>query len=211
MSTHRDACRTHWGERRLAREAMNGSDAAYAELALRYMPMIRTICRFRIRDSFTASETANDILHKVIETVRQYAKGRGKLATWIGNIAHNTCTDVLRARGVEHISLEEEVRSGRRADNLIVTDVYGPNREMKRIDRRYTAILNAMSTLSERDQYIIRLRALGHSFCEIGVFVELSRNAAKLAYWRAIQKIKQLCGVRMRIHTCDHYFKAKGA
>lgn len=189
-----NTCIDDCSDRELARCVDGGDKGACSELAKRYMPLIRTICRFRIRDAFCASETANDILAEVYRCIGKYANGRGKLSTWIGRVAHNCCSDAIQGLGEDDISLDDLSREKNTDPHLIHYDRAHDRADTAR-DVRMDRAHHALASLSDREQFAVRLRLLGHSFLEVGTAMAITRIAAKQLYWRAVQRMKNICGV----------------
>lgn len=75
-----------------------GDDSAYATLYDRYAPMLFGVIRNIVREEADAENLLQDCFVKVWRNIGSYEASKGRLATWLLNIARNTAIDFTRSK-----------------------------------------------------------------------------------------------------------------
>ena len=131
----------------------------------------------------TAEEVAADVLMTVHQKLKTFRfDGRGKLTTWIFEIAKNRAIDYHRASKPEMQKFDAStlVRCERQ-------EADAPERE----DAQIGWIRDQLSQLSDQDQQILKWRALDFPFGQIGEWLGIHEGTARVRHKRALDKLKQ--------------------
>jgi RNA polymerase sigma-70 factor (ECF subfamily) len=95
----------------LARQALAGSQAAYAELVARYASPAVNVAARLVSDRALAEELAQEAFVRAFARLGTYDQER-RFSSWFFQILHNVSVDYLRRRRVETISLDTLLTAG---------------------------------------------------------------------------------------------------
>jgi RNA polymerase sigma-70 factor, ECF subfamily len=124
-----------------------------------------------------------DVLMKVHENIGTFEHGKGaKLTTWIFGIARNTAIDHHRAskknKASEQLD-EATVQHSKGGDGALA----GRNTELLKW------LEEELLKLPEQDQLLLKWRATGFSYAQIGEWLKLKEGTARVRYQRAMEKL----------------------
>jgi RNA polymerase sigma factor (sigma-70 family) len=130
----------------------------------------------------TAEEIAADVLMAVHEKLPSFRiGGRGKLTTWIFEIAKNRAIDYHRAPKSKLESL----------DVSMISAEYGEPEPLDQSDPRMAWICNQLAELSNQDQQILKWRALDFPFAQIGEWLGMNEGTVRVRHKRLLDKLKE--------------------
>jgi RNA polymerase sigma factor (sigma-70 family) len=150
--------------------ARSGSDAAFAQIALRYRRSLLRHCRSVLRDE-RAEDAVQQTLVRALIALRSGAEVR-ELSPWLHRIARNAALDEVRARGFDHVELNDELADVRSTD------------EVER-RARFRDAVSAIAALPDRQRSAVVRTAGGESPAEIAVGLGISETAARQLLHRA--------------------------
>ena len=75
------------------------SESAFSYLYQNYANVLYGVIRKVIFDEQTAQDVLQDVFVKIWNNIAQYDSGKGRIYTWMINIARNASIDKLRSRG----------------------------------------------------------------------------------------------------------------
>lgn len=118
-------------------------------------------------------------VHDKIGTFR--CGGRAKLTTWIYEIAKNRAIDYHRASRSEpeQVEFKEALGSGQREDGAYA----GRNQESLKWLRK------ELAGLTEPDQWLLKWRAAGIPYAQIGEWLGMTEGTARVRHKRAMEKL----------------------
>ena len=99
----------------LVRGALEGSEAAFREIVLRYQRPVYGLIVRMVRDQGRAEELAQDAFVKAFRALHTYDVSR-KFSAWLLTIAHHVAIDELRKGSLKMQSLDEWNEEGRSRD-----------------------------------------------------------------------------------------------
>lgn len=89
----------------LVRQALAGSEAAYADLLGRFQRPVFSLIRRMVADSALAEDLAQEVFLKAFRALASFDQER-KFSSWLFKIAHNTAIDQLRRKQLDTVALE---------------------------------------------------------------------------------------------------------
>lgn len=151
----------------------------------RYFPEVYRFVRFRLNDEHLAEDFASDVFVRLLEACRAGHGPQTNLKAWLLATASHIITDHIRRtyRRPED-ELPESIPDG--APGLPA------NYESTERDRR---LKNAMTTLTEEQQYVITLRFnQGYSLEETATLMKKNVNSVKQLQFRALNALNRMLG-----------------
>lgn len=167
--------------RDLLRQARRGDGAAYAAFLTDITPVLRRIAAARSRGR---PEDVEDIVQEVLLAVHlkrhTWAEDRA-VAPWLYAIARYKAADAARRRGMPVVDIDDlsEVLADERADDPVAARDLG--RLMDGIDARSAAIVRSVGLD-------------GDSAAEVGARMGMTDGAVRVAYHRALARLKRIAG-----------------
>lgn len=145
-------------------------------------------------DISLSEDLASEVFLEVVKSIASF-RGEADMKTWMFSIARHKWIDYLRKknRRVE-IEVLSELVGEQAANGNCEAALAG----VKGIEERYLdkELLERIYTLldvePERTRNIVKLRMEGYSFYEIGKMQGVSESSARVIYFRAKEKIKQI-------------------
>jgi RNA polymerase sigma-70 factor, ECF subfamily len=98
-----------FNETQLIERLKTGSDAAYAELYDRYAAMLYGVTLRIVTDREDAENILQDTFVKIWNKIDTYDASKGRLATWLLNIARNTAIDFTRSKAFAHKQKNQDI------------------------------------------------------------------------------------------------------
>lgn len=159
-----------------AREQLPYDTRAFVELVIRYNRKVHRTCQRMLSSAAEADDAAQEIFLSVFSGLPGF-EARSSFSTWLFQITRYECLSRLRRRQREKEELTQletnlAVQSG--------SDVH-----------RSSDVDAMLSILSIADREILTLRFVSDlSHEEVAVTLGLSRSAAKMRLYRAIERLK---------------------
>lgn len=137
-------------------------------------------------------EVVCDSLHKIIKNIDKFdiTKG-GKFTTWVFRITLNTALDRLRQTKKQPIaqSIDARAESGIQDSVALWQEPPQVSSELGQLSQNIMS--QALKSLSESDQDILRFYANGFQPKEIAALLNKTPNAVKVGHYRAKERLKQ--------------------
>ncbi len=174
----------------LVRQALAGSEQAYAELLRRFERPVFTLILRMVRDRSLAEDLAQEAFLKAFDKLPRYDPGR-KLSSWLFKIAHNTAIDHLRRREVQTSSLDEPVGGEADAPARAFEDVAAetPEAAAERADLS-RALTRAVGRLRPEYREVVLLRyQAGLGYAEIAETTGFPLGTVKTYIHRARKEL----------------------
>lgn len=165
-----------------------GEAEKFSELYDAYVRKIYDFVYFRTFHQQTAEDLTSRVFLKALEKLGQFNPNKGGFGTWLYAIARNTIIDHSRTRKIhedleeyEHIASSENVQE--QADLAI----------------RREQVLKLLENLPEEAKEVVIMRAWdGLSYKEIAVILQKSEGSVKMAFMRAVEKMKASSPVSLK-------------
>lgn len=157
-----------------------GQVREFGELYDRWAQPIYQFLYFKTWHRETAEDLAAQVFLKAFEAIRQFDADKGQFKSWLYRIAHNSVIDYYRTKKVAS-TIEDAWDLAGDTDIARDTEMVF---ELERVQAELAKLLPA-----ERQIVIYRVWQ-GLSHAEIGELLGKSEDAAKVAFSRAIRKLK---------------------
>ncbi len=134
------------------------------------------------RNSALSEDMAQEVFLEVVKSVHKY-RGESDIRTWLFSIARHKWFRYLRKKNIspEYEALSEFIPSGERPLEEKVYDESIVKRIYSLIDEE-----------NERTKKVLTMRLDGYSFYEIAQSVSVTESSARVIYFRAKNKIKEI-------------------
>ncbi|MCA3364477.1 MAG: RNA polymerase sigma factor [Roseomonas sp.] len=179
----RDARDLRWS--RLMAAAQAGDRRAYEDLLRECLPLLRQICRARLRDATEAEDAVQDTLLTIHRARASYDASR-PFRPWLVAITERRALDRIRARGR---------RSGREAALDLAAELAAPEASADATldaDRAAVKLRDAVQELPESQRTALGLTKLQDlSLQEASARSGMSVGAIKVATHRAMQTLRR--------------------
>ena len=179
----RDARDLRWS--RLMAAAQAGDRRAYEDLLRECLPLLRQICRARLRDATEAEDAVQDTLLTIHRARASYDASR-PFRPWLVAITERRALDRIRARGR---------RSGREAALDLAADLPAPTGSADAAldaDRAAAKLRDAVQDLPQSQRTALGLTKLQDmSLQEASARSGMSIGAIKVATHRAMQTLRR--------------------
>lgn len=171
----------------LIQQAIQGRQAAFAALVNRYERYAFTLALRMVKNREDAHEVAQDAFLRAFRYLPDFRR-EAKFSTWLYKIVYSTSLNFLRKRNPEILSLDDENRPVR------IADQGSPDVSLAmELNDRSAALQSAISRLSSDDAAIITLFYLyEHSLDEICQITDLTMTNAKTKLCRARQRLRTI-------------------
>jgi RNA polymerase sigma factor (sigma-70 family) len=167
---------------------MNRSEAAFAELVERHLPLVYSTA---LRQVGGDAHLAQDIAQTVFAALARKGhtlSDRASLAGWLYLGAHHAAAHVVRG---------EQRRRVREQEAQTMEEIFSNDGSEADWDRVRPVLDVAMGELSDADREAVLLRYFERRpFAEIGAALKLSEDAARMRVDRALDKLRQMLGRR---------------
>jgi RNA polymerase sigma factor (sigma-70 family) len=111
-------------EQELVSLLRNRDNKAYAHLYDNYAAALYSIILQIVNDAELANDVMQEVFVNIWRRIEQYDAGKGRLFTWMMNIARNASIDTLRSRSYQNSRKNQSIQDN--VDTLQVTDVIQP-------------------------------------------------------------------------------------
>jgi RNA polymerase sigma-70 factor (ECF subfamily) len=163
----------------LVRQALEGSDTAYADLLGRFQRPVFSLIRRMVLDLALAEDLAQEAFLKAFRALDSFDQSR-KFSSWLFKIAHNTTIDYLRKKQLDTVALESS--DSDEPDLVAVIADSGAESPEERAHRRDMAGALELALASLRPAYreVIVLRFQeGLAYEEIAEITDLPLGTVK--------------------------------
>lgn len=111
-------------EQELVSLLRNRDNKAYAYLYDNYASALYSIVLQILNDTELANDVVQEVFVNIWRRIEQYEPAKGRLFTWMMNIARNASIDTLRSRSYQNSRKNQSI--GNDVDNIDVKDVIQP-------------------------------------------------------------------------------------
>ena len=166
----------------LIAKVAEGDRDALATLYERYVRRLYTYVYYRTHHRETAEDIVSEVFLRALEHISSFDPARGNVSAWFHGIAHNLIIDHFRrlkpTQAIEDVwDLSSDTNVPRDADTALQVE----------------KVREALKTLTpeQREMMILRLWD-GYPFAEIAALTGKSEAACKMAFGRALKKIRSI-------------------
>ncbi len=165
----------------LSEHARTGSDAAFAQIVARHLPLVYRACR-RELGSDTLAEDAAQVVFLLLARKAKTLRAGPSLAGWLFQTARFVAKDVRK----------QEARRLRREEAVMQESVHQQTTPVSEWDSLEPLLNPALATLKPADREAVLLRFFeGHTLAETGTLLGLSEDAARMRVTRALEKLRR--------------------
>ena len=164
----------------IARQQLPYRTTAYEELMRRHRTKLYYLCLRIVRQSDDAEDVVQEVMLKVFHGLKGFSR-QSKFSTWLYSIASNACLDHLRKHAAQqrHTGYLDEAN-----------EPYYLSQDDDRILAE-----KALASLGDRDRTMMALYyTTGLTLDEIAVVMNMKLSAAKMRYYRALEKLRKQFG-----------------
>jgi len=111
-------------EQELVSLLQNRDNKAFAYLYDNYAAALYSIILQIVNDAELANDVLQEVFVNIWRRIEQYDAGKGRLFTWMMNIARNASIDTLRSRSYQNSRKNQSIQEN--VDTIQVTDVIQP-------------------------------------------------------------------------------------
>lgn len=141
------------------------------------------------RDVSLSEDLTSEVFLEVVKSIAAF-RGEADIKTWMFSIARHKWCDYLRKKNRQ---VETEVLSELVGELQVMRVNNEKGTEEKYLDRELLERIQALLEQEpERIQTIVQMRMEGYSFYEIGKSLGITESSARVIYFRAKDKIKQI-------------------
>ena len=189
----------------LVRRAQKGDTRALEDLFSRYLPRVRQIVALRtgqkLRQMLELDDIVQEVLLKLLRGLERFeAKSEGSFRHWLARCAECEIVDRARhldrkKRGGDRIRRFADCDSRLLRSSIFHDDDATPS-ELAQADELAERIEDELLAMSEHNREVIILRAVcGMSYSEVAEELGIEQVSARVAFSRAIDKLKAAVGV----------------
>ena len=154
----------------------------FEDLYRAYLARIYAYVRAQVASSADAEDITAQVFMNAYQAYPRFEPRHTTPAAWLFRIARNATLDHFRAHG-------RRERLRRTIEHQPMAEADPATEAEERI--QYTALLERVAQLPERQREAISLRHSGLTFEEVGVLLKCSEDAAKMLYHRALKAMKE--------------------
>jgi RNA polymerase sigma-70 factor, ECF subfamily len=154
----------------------------FEDLYRAYLGRIYAYVRAQVHGSADAEDITAQVFMNAYQAYPRFEPRNTTPAAWLFRIARNATLDHFRAHG-------RRERLRRTIEHQPMAEADPATEAEERI--QYTALLERVAHLPERQREAISLRHSGLTFEEVGVLLKCSEDAAKMLYHRALKAMKE--------------------
>jgi RNA polymerase sigma-70 factor (ECF subfamily) len=98
-------------EEYIVRQAIDGNQAAFAQIYDTYFDTIYRYVFFRVKNQGEAEDLTQEVFIKALNGIGSYKVGKTPFASWLFRIAHNQVIDYVRKTGKQKMTALDEAYS----------------------------------------------------------------------------------------------------
>jgi len=160
------------------------SKSAFSYLYDHYSPAIFGIISRIIPEEEVAEEVLHDVFLKYWEKIEHYDHSKGRLFTWMANLARNQSIDKLRSK---------ELKRAEKTDSLesYVSDKEDTNGTSQKVDA--IGLKEVLKTLREEERFIVELAYFkGYTQSEISEEYEIPLGTVKTRLRMGLKALREI-------------------
>lgn len=172
---------------------LKANDPVYQKrLVDKYAEWLLTIAKRHGLSHEDGIEVVNDTFYKTIKKINTFDLSRNsKFSAWIARIAINTARDKYKQIKDPHVlqSTDERTERGAQDSEALWQEQHQTDSKIGYLSQKIMS--QALESLSETDQDILRCCACGFQHKEIATLLNKTPGAVKVAHLRAKERLKQ--------------------
>jgi RNA polymerase sigma-70 factor, ECF subfamily len=172
----------------LVRAAQRGDREAFGMLISRHGPSILSLATRMLGPSGDAEDVAQDTFVAAYKALPQFKSG-SKFSTWLYRIAVNKCTDSLRSRRPENISLDAAGDESPLAWETANEETQHRELEQSELAWELDAAIQALPHLYRESFVLKHIEGLGYD--EMSVILGVHRDTLKMRVYKARTRLCQ--------------------
>lgn len=171
-------------EAAIVARAQAGNSEAFGQLYDHYLDPIYRFVYYKVYSKEVAEDLTSDTFMKALRRLSSFNPDRGRFNSWLYQIARNTVVDYYRTKK-ESVPIDD------------VFDLGHDERTPEQLDALagLAKVEVYLAALPARQREIITLRIWeGKSFGEIAEVLGGTEGSVKMAFFRSIEKLREVCG-----------------
>ena len=165
-----------------------GDRQAFDTLVETYQSQVVNMAYGLLSDREDALDAAQEVFIKVYRSISSF-RGESALSTWIFRITRNVCTDFLRKRKYETVSMDQE--DDEKPKMELGDTTHAPEQVVEQTQMQ-RMVREAIAQMDENHRAVITLFDIeGMSYDEIAQILECTVGTVKSRLARAREKLKQ--------------------
>ncbi len=178
-------------EKNIILKAQKGDIAAFEKLVSANEAFVYNLAMRTLGNEQDAQDAAQEVFIKVWTSLSSF-RGESKLSVWLYRITSNVCTDILRRRRNDTVSLVTENDEGGENQFDIPDTAPTPQEALEKKERQ-SALAAALETLPEDYRKALLLRESGGmSYAEIASLLHTDLGTVKSRIFRARKKLCEI-------------------
>jgi RNA polymerase sigma factor (sigma-70 family) len=171
-------------EQELVSLLRNRDNKAYAYLYDNYASALYSIVLQIVNDAELANDVLQEVFVNIWRRIEQYDAGKGRLFTWMLNIARNASIDTLRSKSYQNSRKNQSIQDN--VDTIQVTDVLQPG-----IDT--IGLRKVLEKLKEEQRILIELAYFkGYTHEELAELEKIPLGTVKTRIRNALIQLRGL-------------------
>ena len=176
--------KTIYSEEELVLLLKDGSKAAFSYLYRQYSPVLYGVICKVLYDEHTAQDVLQDVFVKIWSNIDQYDPRKGRIYTWMLNIARNAAIDKLRSKG--------EIMKGKIQTGDDIVDTIGRSMKTEQATDSI-GLRKAIGALKPEYEVIINLAYFnGYTLDEISKTLEVPLGTVKTRMRSALKQLREV-------------------
>jgi RNA polymerase sigma-70 factor (ECF subfamily) len=186
----------------LLHSAKKGDQVAYETFMARYFDKVLRIVRARLgvklRGRQESMDIAQDAMIRVIQGMEKFEpRSEGALIQWVSKLVENQIRDAADYHGAQKRRISQEVPIGAGAEEPYrlsrIADLSQKTpSQILALKEQLEQLERTLDRLGERKEVILLRNYAGMSFKEIGEELNISEDAARMQFIRAMDKLTDL-------------------
>ncbi len=178
-------------EKNIILKAQKGDIAAFEKLVSANEGFVYNLALRTLGNEQDAQDAAQEVFIKVWTSLSSF-RGESKLSVWLYRVTSNVCTDILRRRRNDTVSLIIENDEGDENQFDIPDTAPSPQEALEKKERQ-SALSAALETLPEDYRRALLLRESGGmSYAEIASLLHTDLGTVKSRIFRARKKLCEI-------------------
>ncbi len=180
----------------LVAKIKKGDMNAFDELVDLYNKRVANIAYSLLSDREDALDAAQEVFIKVYRNIANF-RGESSVSTWIYKITKNVCTDMLRKRKGNIISLDSDDED---EPKLEISDESTAPEHIAERNAQIEAVRRAVSMLDENMRMVITLFDInGLSYEETATVLKCPVGTVKSRLYRAREQLRKILSENMEL------------
>ncbi len=178
-------------EKLIIKKAQRGDMAAFETLVSANEAFVYNLALRTLRSEQDAQDASQEVFIKVWTSLGSF-RGDSKFSVWLYRITGNVCTDILRRRRNDIVSLTMDDGEGGDAELEIADTAPTPHEALEKKERS-AALVAALDSLPEDYRKALLLRESGGmSYAEIASALKTDLGTVKSRIFRARKKLCEI-------------------